>query len=82
MAKPQDKVGFGKRLKQIGMVFSFTAKQDKWFVPLVVAATLILWYEHRLVQPDDLSRLDAAFFNLNAVMAGTVFLFALLDVLL
>jgi hypothetical protein len=41
MAKPPEKVSFGQRLKQIGMVFSFTAKQDKWFVPLVVAAVLI-----------------------------------------
>ncbi|TWG23721.1 DUF4191 domain-containing protein [Actinoplanes teichomyceticus] len=41
MAKPQEKVSFGERLKQIGQVFSFTAKQDKWFVPLVIAAVLI-----------------------------------------
>jgi hypothetical protein len=41
MAKPEEKVSFGQRLKQIGMVFSFTAKQDKLFVPLVVAAVLI-----------------------------------------
>jgi hypothetical protein len=41
MAKPQEKVSFGQRLKQIGTVFSFTAKQDKWFIPLVVAAVLI-----------------------------------------
>jgi len=42
MAKPsEEKVSFGERLKQIGMVFKFTAKQDKWFVPLVVAAVLI-----------------------------------------
>src|SRR4051795_6883614 len=41
MAKPEEKVSFGQRLKQIGMVFSFTAKQDKWFVPLVAAAALI-----------------------------------------
>ncbi|MET0425949.1 MAG: DUF4191 domain-containing protein [Actinoplanes sp.] len=41
MAKPQEKVSFGERLKQIGQVFSFTAKQDKWFVPLLVAAVLI-----------------------------------------
>lgn len=40
-AQEQEKVGFGTRLKQIGMVFSFTAKQDKWFVPLVVAAALL-----------------------------------------
>jgi hypothetical protein len=41
MAKPEEKVGFGQRLKQIGMVFSFTAKRDKWFAPLVAAAALI-----------------------------------------
>ena len=41
MAKPQEKVSFGTRLKQIGQVFSFTAKQDKWFVPLLLAAVLI-----------------------------------------
>ena len=41
MAKPQEKVSFGERLKQIGQVFSFTAKQDKWFVPLLVAAVLL-----------------------------------------
>ncbi|MFF5082611.1 DUF4191 domain-containing protein [Actinoplanes sp. NPDC000266] len=41
MAKPQEKVSFGTRLKQIGQVFSFTAKQDKWFVPLLIAAVVI-----------------------------------------
>ncbi|GAA2902018.1 DUF4191 domain-containing protein [Actinoplanes cyaneus] len=34
-------MSFFERLKQIGQVFSFTAKQDKWFVPLVIAAVLI-----------------------------------------
>jgi hypothetical protein len=41
MAKPQEKASFGQRLKQIGMVFSFTAKRDKWFVPLAAAAVLL-----------------------------------------
>ncbi|MFI6820765.1 DUF4191 domain-containing protein [Micromonospora sp. NPDC050187] len=41
MAKPQEKVSFGQRLKQIGMVFKFTAKQDRWFAPLVTGAVLI-----------------------------------------
>ena len=41
MANPQEKVSFGERLKQIGQVFSFTAKQDKWFVPLLVAAVAL-----------------------------------------
>jgi hypothetical protein len=37
----QEKVSFGGRLKQIGMVFSFTAQRDRWFVPLAVTAVLI-----------------------------------------
>jgi Domain of unknown function (DUF4191) len=41
MAKPQQKVSFRERLKQIGQVFAFTARQDKWFVPLLAAAVLL-----------------------------------------
>jgi hypothetical protein len=36
-----EKVSFRGRLRQIGMVFSFTAKRDKLFVPLVIAAVLL-----------------------------------------
>jgi hypothetical protein len=43
MAKAQEpeKVGFFGRIKQIGMVFTFTAKRDKLFLPLVIGAVLI-----------------------------------------
>lgn len=43
MAKAQEpeKVSFFTRLKQIGMVFSFTAKRDKLFVPLVAVVVLV-----------------------------------------
>jgi hypothetical protein len=43
MAKAQEpeKVSFFGRFKQIGMVFSFTAKRDKKFVPLVLVAALV-----------------------------------------
>jgi len=37
----QEKVGFFGRLKQIGMVFSFTTKRDKWFLPLASAAVVL-----------------------------------------
>ena len=36
-----EKVSFRARLRQIGMVFSFTAKRDKLFVPLVIVAVLL-----------------------------------------
>jgi hypothetical protein len=41
MAQAPEKVSFWQRIKQIGMVFSFTAKRDPWFVPLAAAAVLI-----------------------------------------
>lgn len=45
----------------------------------VAAAALLLLWEHRLVKPDDLSKLDAAFFTMNGVMSIVVFLGALAD---
>jgi 4-hydroxybenzoate polyprenyltransferase len=45
----------------------------------LIVATAILAYEHHLVRPGDLSRLDAAFFTMNGVMSVVVFGFALLD---
>ena len=43
MAKAQEpeKVSFFGRIKQIGMVFAFTAKRDKLFIPLVAGAALL-----------------------------------------
>lgn len=46
---------------------------------LVVAGLLV--YEHLLVKPSDLSRLDAAFFNMNGYISVTIFLFTLADAL-
>jgi hypothetical protein len=40
-AAAPEKVSFGARLRQIGTVFSFTAKRDRLFVPLVIAAVLL-----------------------------------------
>lgn len=51
-----------------------------YFVGVLVVAGL-LGYEHLLVKPDDLSRLDAAFFNMNGYISVTIFLFTLVDAL-
>ena len=45
---------------------------------VALGAGIIAW-EHRLVQPGDLSRLDAAFFGANGVVSVVVFLGALAD---
>lgn len=60
-------------------LFGWAAGFGVWYLVGLVAAAAILAYEHRLVKPGDLSRLDAAFFTMNGVMSVTVFLFALVD---
>ncbi len=60
-------------------LFGWGAGFGLWYFLGVLAAGAILAYEHRLVRPGDLSRLDAAFFTMNGVMSLTVFAFALVD---
>jgi 4-hydroxybenzoate polyprenyltransferase len=60
-------------------LFGWGAGFGGWYFAGLVAAAAILAYEHQLVRPGDISRLDAAFFTMNGVMSVTVFLFALLD---
>ncbi len=50
-----------------------------WLGVLLVAALLL--YEHSLVRPNDLRRLDAAFFTMNGVISVAFFAFVLADVL-
>jgi 4-hydroxybenzoate polyprenyltransferase len=45
------------------------------------ATAALLVYEHTLVRPGDLRRLDAAFFTLNGVISVVFFVFVALDVL-
>lgn len=61
------------------VVFGLGAGFGGWYYAGVAVAAGILVYEHRLVRADDLSRLNAAFFTMNAVMSATVFVFALAD---
>jgi len=48
-----------------------------WLGVLVVAGLLV--YEHSLVRPGDLRRLDTAFFTMNGVISVAFFVFVLLD---
>lgn len=47
----------------------------------VITAAGILVYEHSLVSPTDLSKLDAAFFNMNGILSVMVFVFAFADII-
>jgi 4-hydroxybenzoate polyprenyltransferase len=45
---------------------------------LGLAAALLVW-EHQLVKPGDLSRLDAAFFTMNGIISALVLAGMLVD---
>lgn len=49
-----------------------------WWVGVVVVAGAFV-YEHSLLRPDDLSRLNRAFFTVNGFVGIALFCFALLD---
>ena len=48
----------------------------------VAAVAALIAYEHLLVRPDDLRRLDAAFFTVNGLISVVFFVFVAVDVLL
>jgi 4-hydroxybenzoate polyprenyltransferase len=53
-----------------------------WYYVGVTLAAALLVREHQLVRPDDLSRLDAAFYTMNGIIAIVIFLGTLGDRLL
>ncbi|MDW7673221.1 MAG: UbiA-like polyprenyltransferase [Bacillota bacterium] len=47
----------------------------------VLVAIGLLFYEHRLVSPDDLTKVNIAFFNMNGYLSMVMFVFTLLDLI-
>ncbi len=52
-----------------------------WYFAGVLLVGAVLVYEHRLVRPDDLSRVNQAFFEANVVISLGMFAFTLIDAL-
>jgi len=63
----------------IGVVAAFGL--GKLAIAGVIAVALLLAYEHSLVSARDLSRLNAAFFTMNGVIAVVLFIFVAADLL-
>ena len=55
---------------------------DVWYWLGVAVVAGLLLYEHLIVRPDDLRRLDAAFFTVNGVLSIVFCVFVALDTLL
>ncbi|CAH0118746.1 MULTISPECIES: UbiA-like polyprenyltransferase [unclassified Paenibacillus] len=50
-----------------------------WYLAGTIIANAILYYEHHIVKPHDLSKLQTAFFTMNGVLSIVVFAFTLID---
>jgi 4-hydroxybenzoate polyprenyltransferase len=51
----------------------------RWFYFGSFFSTVAIMYEHRLVKPDDLSRVNAAFFTANGFISIVLFVMVALD---
>ncbi|MBI2213453.1 MAG: UbiA family prenyltransferase [Acidobacteria bacterium] len=61
-----------------GLLFGFGAI---YWVGIAAAAGLLLW-QHSIVSPKDISRIDAAFFTANGILAAVVFLCGAADLIM
>jgi len=59
-----------------------TAHLGVYYFGAVAAIPALLVYEHAIVKPDDLRRVNQAFFHVNAVVSGVILAGALLDLFL
>ncbi|GGF88750.1 UbiA-like polyprenyltransferase [Paenibacillus abyssi] len=67
-------------LTSIGFLALFWLTDLDWgYLVGIIIAVAILFYEHRLVKPHDLSKLNMAFFTMNGVLSLVVFVFTLFD---
>ena len=60
----------------------YVAELGVVFLTGMIAVAILLIYEHALVRPDNLTRVNVAFFHVNAVVSLGVFAAGLADVLL
>ncbi|WP_035102027.1 UbiA-like polyprenyltransferase [Aneurinibacillus terranovensis] len=64
------------------VVLYFLTNLKIWFGIGILISALILIYEHSLVKPTDLSKLNTAFFTMNGVLSVLVFAFTFIDLVM
>jgi 4-hydroxybenzoate polyprenyltransferase len=74
----------GLHVLTVAALVAVTVTADlSWIYAAAIALTAaLLWSEHRIVKPDDLSRVNVAFFTLNGWVGVALFLGMALDVAL
>ena len=48
----------------------------------IAAVAVLLFYEHALVRPDDLTRVNLAFFHVNVIISMGLLVFGMADLVL
>ena len=78
------RVALGSHLLTIAALFAlwYFAGLGIVFLAGITAVTLLLLYEHWLVRPDDLSRVNQAFFQVNGVISLGLFAVVLVQLAL
>ncbi|QHW30189.1 UbiA family prenyltransferase [Paenibacillus rhizovicinus] len=67
-------------LTAVGFISLYWLTDLSWIYLIgAVASVGFLWYEHLLVKPNDISRVQTAFFTMNGALSITLFAFTLLD---
>ena len=75
------RIAFVSHVLTIGMLFLlwYIAHLGSVFLGGMVAISGLLLYQHWLVRPDDLRRVNIAFFNVNAIVSFGILIFGCLD---
>ncbi|MFC4777560.1 UbiA-like polyprenyltransferase [Paenibacillus sp. GCM10023252] len=67
-------------LTAVGFLALFWITELSWMYLIgIIGAIIILFYQHYLVTPSDLSRVPVAFFGMNGTLSVVVFLFTITD---
>lgn len=66
----------------IGFITLFWLTDLSWMYLLgTIISIILLFYQHYLVRPNDLSRVQTAFFGMNGTLSVVLFLFTIVDLL-
>ena len=78
------RISAGLHMATVGLLLSLPRflSLGSFYLTGVASVAALLWYEHRLVRPDDLSRVNQAFFTINAWVSFLILVTTALDVLL
>jgi len=62
------------------LVYLFSASLGWLFLLALIVVAALLHYEHELLSPKDLTKIDTAFFTINGYISITIFVIAALDI--